>query len=51
MNEPEKNEQKVGYVFCPFCGEVGFDKTGLKLHLEMGWCDVYTDTPVVDEEE
>ena len=28
-------------VTCPFCGETGFDKTGLKSHLEHGDCDKY----------
>jgi hypothetical protein len=26
---------------CPFCGEDGFDLTGLKSHLQHGDCEVY----------
>ena len=29
---------------CPFCGETGFDKAGLKSHLEHGDCEKYNDT-------
>jgi len=28
-------------ITCPFCGESGFDKAGLKNHLEHGDCDKY----------
>ena len=28
-------------VTCPFCGETGFDKIGLKSHLEHGDCNLY----------
>lgn len=26
---------------CPFCSEADFDLYGLKMHLEMGWCDAF----------
>lgn len=29
---------------CPFCGEAGFDKPGLKSHLEHGDCEEYNAT-------
>lgn len=29
-------------IHCPFCGEDGFDKAGLKNHFERGWCKPYT---------
>ena len=29
---------------CPFCNEVGFDKVGLKYHLEH-YCEQYQATP------
>jgi hypothetical protein len=31
---------------CPFCVEPDFDAMGLKLHLSLGWCDAYNDTPL-----
>ncbi len=31
------------YVNCPFCGESGFDLTGLKSHLRR-WCETYKNT-------
>jgi hypothetical protein len=33
MNDPEN-------LICPFCGDDGFDKIGLKIHLTC-WCDEY----------
>lgn len=30
-------------IKCPFCGEEGFDKAGLKYHLEI-YCQQYKDT-------
>ena len=31
---------------CPFCGEEGFDKMGLKGHLEHMDCEIYNETEV-----
>jgi hypothetical protein len=31
---------------CPFCGEKGFDKIGLKGHLEHMDCEIYNDLRV-----
>lgn len=31
-------------VTCPFCGEGGFDRCGLKYHFERGHCEVYERT-------
>ena len=28
---------------CPFCGETGFDRIGLRYHLERHPCDQYRD--------
>lgn len=28
---------------CPFCQEGEFDLLGLKIHLSLGYCDVYKD--------
>lgn len=33
---------------CPFCGETGFDRIGLKSHLEHGDCEQYNDTAGLD---
>jgi hypothetical protein len=33
MNDPEN-------LICPFCGDDGFDKIGLKIHLTC-WCEEY----------
>jgi len=30
-------------IFCPFCGEGGFDKIGLKYHLASGACAQFED--------
>jgi hypothetical protein len=30
-------------IICPFCGEKGFDKPGLKTHL-IHYCEEYNDT-------
>ena len=30
-------------ITCPFCGEEGFDKPGLKFHLER-YCEEYRET-------
>ena len=32
------------YITCQFCGEIGFDYVGLKMHYENGWCDAYSNT-------
>ena len=41
--EPVEIVEKVDptFISCPFCGEDDFDLFGLKIHIEMGWCDVY----------
>jgi len=36
MEEPED-------ITCPFCGDVGFDKIGLKMHIQL-WCNEYKNT-------
>lgn len=36
-------------VRCPFCGEDGFDKIGLKIHLH--WCAAYEEMPLADPPE
>ena len=28
-------------IKCPFCGEEDFDKEGLKIHFQNGWCEKY----------
>lgn len=33
----------VADATCPFCGETGFDLTGLKGHLEHGDCEPYNE--------
>lgn len=33
-------------VACPFCGEDGFDITGLRYHLKRGYCDQFEDDAV-----
>ncbi len=35
-------------VTCPFCKDDGFDKEGLKNHLEHGDCEVYNNTDISD---
>lgn len=30
-------------ITCPFCGEQGFDKIGLKIHFELTYCKEYED--------
>ena len=35
-------------VVCPFCEEGEFDRIGLKLHLKMGWCEEFNETPLSD---
>mgnify|MGYP001597682946 CR=1 FL=1 len=35
---------------CPFCGETGFDKYGLKSHLEHGDCAEYNDIATIKRE-
>jgi len=37
-------------ITCPFCGEKGFDKYGLKYHLER-WCKEYSDADKVKSNE
>lgn len=29
---------------CPFCKEKGFDRIGLKIHFQAGYCDVFNST-------
>lgn len=36
-------------IQCPFCHEKDFDLLGLKYHLELGWCEIYTKL-VLDKE-
>lgn len=36
-------------VVCPFCGEGDFDRIGLKLHLHLGWCEPFNETPLADQ--
>ena len=31
-------------IICPFCKQEDFDLEGLKMHLEMGWCEVFNET-------
>ena len=45
--ERVRKEGTDGYLTCPFCGEHGFDKPGLKCHLPR-WCEEY---PKVEEFE
>jgi len=42
INSALKDEMDAG-ITCPFCGEAGFDKYGLKYHLSVCPCDEYTD--------
>lgn len=30
-------------IVCPFCGDGGFDRVGLKLHLEVGNCEAWNE--------
>ena len=32
---------------CPFCGETGFDRAGLKSHLQHGDCNPYNETEIL----
>jgi hypothetical protein len=41
-------EQMDQDIICPFCGEKDFDLVGLKIHIVMGWCDVYNLTELKD---
>lgn len=36
-------------IKCPFCGEEGFDRVGLKGHL-LYWCEMFERTETPDEE-
>ena len=40
MIDEEKTENDL---VCPFCGEEGFDKIGLKYHLQY-YCEEYEET-------
>jgi hypothetical protein len=40
----------VAMMICPFCGETDFDPIGLKGHLLMGWCDVFSAIETFGEE-
>ncbi len=31
---------------CPFCGEPDFDLVGLKMHITLGWCEVWNETKI-----
>ena len=37
--------KKVSGIICPFCGEDDFDLIGLKIHLNVGWCDPFNNCP------
>ena len=37
------------YISCPFCKEKDFDLSGLKLHFEKGYCDIYNEVDIVKE--
>lgn len=39
----EKDKPKLDCIVCPFCGENGFDKMGLKYHLR-NYCKEYQNT-------
>ncbi len=39
----KEGKVKEELIDCPFCEETGFDKIGLKLHLEK-WCDEFKNT-------
>jgi hypothetical protein len=39
-----------GDIRCQFCDEGDFDLVGLKLHLDMGWCQVLALIPTLAEE-
>jgi len=43
-NEYEVYFTNTKTLSCPFCGESGFDKPGLKSHLEHGDCEKYNET-------
>ena len=47
---PENEHWKTSDIQCPFCKETDFDLIGLKLHLIMGYCQQFLDTPVVDDD-
>ena len=34
-------DSKDAPLSCPFCLEQGYDKKGLKMHLELGFCEVW----------
>lgn len=36
---------------CPFCNDNDFDRIGLKLHIQRGWCDAFNETPTSDRPE
>ena len=37
------DKEEIDLITCPFCNDDGFDKVGLKYHLETH-CDVYSQT-------
>lgn len=43
--EAERDALKIGItsasLCCPFCGENGFDRCGLKVHISREWCPEY----------
>ena len=41
MSEP--TDEGDNDIVCPFCGDDGFDKIGLKYHLEY-YCKIYQQT-------
>ena len=45
LKETDKPEE---HLICPFCKMNDFDRIGLKLHYERGYCDDYNDTPMQD---
>lgn len=42
----ENTEHVNEDIICPFCGEKGFDKIGLKLHIERSRCDDYNNIDI-----
>ena len=40
-SDPQTNPADEDMI-CPFCGEAGFDRIGLRLHL-IKWCEEFRD--------
>ncbi len=34
-------DSKEPLISCPYCCQLDYDWDGLKVHIELGWCEVY----------